>query len=519
MSEETKSAAEQEQPEVGPEADAPEPQAPEVAEDAPAEDDEDTGDGLPDNTVTIEDAGTLRKQVSIEVSRQRIDAKFDEMFGELRRSAQVPGFRVGRAPRKLIEKRFGKEVSEDVRNNLVAESIGKALEDAGFKALGEPELTLDEIELPDEGELTFSFEVEVAPEFDLPEYKGLAVTRPVVEITDERVQEAIDTFRRRLARLKPVDEPAAEGDFVVAEVSLKGEGIDQTIPNAELRVAPGMVEGIPLEDLPKALIGKAAGEQAELTAKVPAGHPNEDWREKDVTISFEVKDVKRLELPELTDELAALAGAASADEMRETTRAQLESRVSVEQQRAMRDQICSTLMEKTDFEVPPQAAERSAVRLLQRRCINLMMQGVPREEIERNMDQLELEARQQAGVQMKLTFILGKLADAEGIEVDEGEVNSRIAEIARSQNRRPERLRHELREDGTLETLAVTMREEKAIDKVLELGKITDAKPGDEEEKAKPKSKAKKKTAAKKPSAKKPAGGTKAKDETPEEKA
>jgi len=323
-----------------------------------------------------------------------------------------------------------------------------------------------------------------------------------VEITDERVQQAIDTFRRRLARLIPVDSPAAAGDFVVAEVTVTGDGIDQTTPNAELRVAPGMVEGIPLEDLPKALTGKAAGDRGELTTKVPAGHPNEGWREKDVTVGFELKEVKRLELPELTDRLAGLMGYPSADEMREYIRAQLVSRVAVEQQRAMRDQVGSTLMERTDFEVPPQASEGSAARLLSRRCANLMLQGVPREEIERNMDQLELEARQQAGVQMKLSFILAKLAEAEGIEVDDGEVNARIAEIARSQKRRPERLRHEFRSDGTLETLYMTLREEKTVDKVLELAQITDAEPAAEDHAPKPHKKA----------------GSKAKDETPEEK-
>ncbi len=498
MSEQTERPPEQEQGDGAPVAAAPAAEA-EKAE--AAGEAEQVGDGLPENRVSVADAGTLRKRVTVEVDRRRIDAKFDEMFGELRRSAMVPGFRKGRAPRRLIEKRFGKEVAGDVRNALVGESVGASLEAADFDPLGEPEIDLEEIELPEEGHLSFSFEVEIKPEFELPQWEGIEVVRPTVTITDERVQQAIDAFRGRFGRMRPIQGPSREGDRVVADVTVRGEGVDLEVRSLELPVGPGHVNRIPLEDLGKTLGGRKPGDTCRLKTRVPAGHPEQEWRDKDVTIEFHVLDIKRLELPELNDELAGQMGFSSVREMRDAVRARLEARLGFEQQRLMREQVREHLLKQTDFEVPPQAAERYSQRLLSRRVVDLMLRGVPREQIERDLDGLTAEAQRNAAAGLKLTFVLEKLADALEIQVEDGEVNARIAEIAREQRRRPERVRHEMRSEGTLELLTAAVREEKAIDRVLASAKITDAaedRPPAAE--TKPRKKAVKK-AAKKPSA------------------
>lgn len=505
MTEETTNAPEKSKPQ-----DAVEPAAP--AGDQPAQaaeaQEEAPEDKLPKNKVTVEDAGTLRKKITVDVARERIDAKFNEMFGELGRSAQVPGFRIGRAPRRLVEKRFGKEVADDVRNALVGEALGSALEDEGLNALGEPDIKLDEITLPDEGEMTFSFEVEVAPEFELPDYKGIEVKRSTIEITDEHVEQGIRNMLAPAGKLKPVDSPAAEGDVIEADVKITGEGIEQAASNIELRVAPGQIEGIPIEDLPKAVKGKKAGQSCSLKTKVPAGHPNEQWREEDVEISIEVKDVKRLELPELTDALAASVGHGSADELRALARRSMEARLETEKQQAMRAQIGKFLLDNSKFDLPEGLSARHTQRTLNRRYTELLLRGVSREEIDRNLQQLESAAAEEAAGDLKLSFILAKVAEAEGLEIDEGEVNARVAQIGRQQKRRPERVRTELANEGRLEQLAASMLEEKAIEKVLESAKVVDV---GEEDEAKPAGKAKpaKARSASKPKAAKKGGTSK----------
>ncbi|MCD6378758.1 MAG: trigger factor [Planctomycetes bacterium] len=442
---------------------------------APAEQEE-----LPPDAVTVEEIDTLRRKVTVRVDKSKIESKFDEMFGELGRSAQIPGFRIGRAPRRLIEKRFGKEIAADVRNAVVAEAMDKALKQADFKPFGNPEIKLEEIELPENDDLTFSFEVDVVPEFELPDYEGIEITRPSVEITDKQVDDALEGYRRGYGRFVPTDKPAQKDDVILADVVISGEGIDHKVPNAEMRVAAGEVEGIPIENLADVLTGARAGETCEVSTKVPAAHPREDWRDKQVKITFEVKDVKRLELPELNDAFAERLGFGSLSELRQAIRDDLEARANFQQRQSMHEQVKKFLLDNTDFELPKEHTQRLADRILTRRYINLLNLGVPREKIDENLQKLRQEASEQAAVEMKLYFILDKLAQEMQIEVDDAEVNARIAQIAARYNRRPERLRREMTDDGSLEELIATIRSEKAIEKVLEKAKIVDEVPEEE---------------------------------------
>jgi len=448
---------------------------PEAAQDETQAPQQEPGDGLPANGVEVADAGTLRKKVTITVRRERIDAKLDEMFGELARTAQVPGFRIGRAPRRLIEKRFGREVSQDVRNALVGEAIGSAVEQTALKTLGEPDLDLDAIELPESGEMTFSFEVEVAPEFELPDLEGIPVEKRTFEVNDERIDAAMEQYRRSRARYEATSEPAAEGDTVTVEARIGGEGVGEVHRRGlTLRVAPGQVEGLPLVDLPKALAGKKAGEKATLSVRAGESHPNEQWRGKELTVELTISEVHHRVLPDLDDAFAEAAGFDSLAEMRDFVARSLRGRVETEAAQAMRQQVHKYLLDHTDFELPEGVVRRQTARVLQRRYIDLLSQGVPRERIDEHLTELQAAAGEQARLDLKLQFILAKVGEQMGVEVDEGEVNARIAQMAAAYNRRPERLRQELDQDGTLALVEVSLREEKATDRLLEQARVTE---------------------------------------------
>ena len=337
----------------------------------------------PQNTVTIADAGTLRKKVTVAIPRERIDEKFDEMFGQLSQTAQVPGFRLGRAPRRLLEKRFGKEVSEDVRNAMVGESIGEAIEKAELNTMGEPDINLDEITLPESGELSFEFEVDVAPEFELPELKGTKIQKRTVKVTDKLVDEHLEQWAQRYATFEATSGAAAEGDQVTADATISGEGISP-LEHKELtlRVAPGQIEGLPLVDLAEALSGSKAGGTASLSLKVPEAHPNEDWQGKELTVDLAISQVRRRVLPKIDEAFARSAGFDSVDQLRREVSRNLEFRVLAETQRAMRDQLRRYLLDNTQFELPEATVKRYTIRFLQRRYVELLNMGIPKEQIE-----------------------------------------------------------------------------------------------------------------------------------------
>jgi len=441
-----------------------------------AEPAEQSEDKLPENRVSVDDAGTLRKKLTVTIPRERIDAKREEMFGELSQSAQVPGFRVGRAPRPLIEKRFGREVAEDVRNALLGESIGQAIEGTELKVVGEPEIDLEKIELPDGGDLEFSFDIEVAPEFDLPELKGIKVNKPALELTDERVDEEVNKYARSLGRLEESDEPADEGDVLAAGAKITVEGQEQPLdrPGLTLRVAPGQIEGIPLVDLGTVLTGKKAGETVEMKIAVPDAHPNEQWRGKQATIEIHVSGVRKHVPMEMDDEFARSAGFDSLGEFREAVRDRLSMRLELETQRIMRRQIEQYLLDNVEFDLPEGLVQRQTARTAQRRYVELLQLGLPKERIDEQLTELQAAAAEQARRDLKLQFIMDKVAEAHDISVSDDEVNSRVAQMASMYNRRPERLRQELASDGTLEQLRAVIREEKAVDKLLEDAEITE---------------------------------------------
>ncbi|MDP7636619.1 MAG: trigger factor [Phycisphaerae bacterium] len=449
---------------------------------AAAKGDNAQGDNLPENSVTIEDAGLLRKKVTVKVPQERIDAKREEMFGELHDAVQVPGFRIGHAPRRLIEKRFGREVTHDVRNALVGESLGQAIEKSDLQVLGEPDLDLENVELPESGDLEFTFEVEVAPEFELPEAKGIRVEKIAYQVTEERIDAYIDELRQARATHEPTEDPAADGDLVniSARISIAGGETVQR-DNLSLRVAPGQIEGLPLVNLGAELTGKKAGETAELKITVPGAHPNEDWKNKEASVDITVKEVRKAVLPEGGEAFAKQAGFETLDEFRGFVRNRMELRLASETKRHMREQVSQFLLDNTDFDLPEGAAARHSEQVLQRRYVDLMRQGVPRERIDENLTRLQAAADEQAKRELRLQFILDKVAEARNIEVTEEDINSVIASMAGQYERRPERLRQELASAGTLEQLRMSMREDAALDKLLEQAEVVEVSPAEAE--------------------------------------
>lgn len=450
---------------------------------------------MDDNSVAIEDAGKLRKKVTVTIPQGSIDAKRNEMYGELGDTAQVPGFRIGHAPRRLIEKRFGREVATDVRNALIGESLGHAIESSDLDVLGQPDLELDDIELPETGDMVFSFEVEVAPEFDLPNLKGIPVQKRLVEVTDDRIDEYVDELRRTRATFEPSEGPIADGDSVTVSAKVSVEGSDPVERDeVVLRAAPGQIEGLPLVDLGTELTGKSVGDSATLEVTVPEAHPNEEWKGKPATVEVTVKSLTSRVLPDAGPEFAKQLGFDSLEELREFVRGRMAERIEGEVSRDMRAQASKFLLDNTEFDLPEGVAARHTEGVLRRRYIELLRMGMPREQVEENMTKLQAEAEEQADRELRLQFILGKIADEMEIEISDGDLNAMVASMAAQYQRRPEKMRQELESDGSLEQVRTSMREDKALDKLLDDAEVVEVaeEPPAEEEAPKAKKAAKK---------------------------
>lgn len=462
------------------------------------------------NIVTVTEIGPCKKKVEIEIPAEAIHAKLDEKYNELRRDAVVPGFRKGRAPLRLLEKRFGTDVSKQVKLELLVAASEEAIKDNELETLGEPDVDHEKIELPEEGPMKVEFEVEVRPAFDLPDLEGIEIEKPKVEVTDQQVDDEIMQFRKRAGIWAPREKGGAEeGDQILADVVLVTEGAadHDKRENIEITIRKtGFVAGVPVEDLDKLLKGAKRGDEKKTTVSVPETFYNEELRGKKVDLTIEVKEVKSLEPAELNEDFFKRIGVEDEDDLKDKLRDQINAQAERRARSAMSEQVYEFLRDKIDFDLPSDIVADQSVSILQRQYSNMLMQGMAKEQVDEQMDQLKASSEEQAAEQLKMYFIMDKLADKFDVKVSEEEINGQIAYAAAMRGRRPEKMREELARDGSLAQMTLQIREEKCIEKILEKATIKDVEKVSE--------KPAKKTAAKKTTAKKTT-----KKETPEDEA
>jgi trigger factor len=439
------------------------------------------------NTVTIEEAGPCKKKVIIEVPEDTIKHATDEQYETLRRDALVPGFRKGRAPRRLLEKRFGKETTEQIKLKLLAEASDSALKDSELDVLRDPDIDFEKVELPAAGPLKFDFEVEVRPEFDLPNLEGIPVEKQKLKVADEQIDAEIEHLQKWSGIWTPREGGKVElDDEIIADAVLKIEGIEeeQKLNNIEIHVRHnGFVGAIPVENLDGLLVGAKSGDSKQTSVEVPKTYFQQEYRGKKVDIQIAVKETKWLKPAALDENFFNRLGVKNENELRQKLRDTLQARLEQQARGEMAQQIYKYMLDNTKLDLPVDIVAEQSNSLLQRQYSSLMMRGISREQLEENMEQLRAGSDQQAVEQLKTLFIMAKVAENLKIEVSEEEINGHIAQLAAQRGQRPERMREEMERDGSLAQFKLQIREDKCIAKLLESAKITEVEPKKETKK------------------------------------
>lgn len=481
-------------------------------------------------TVESEEIGALRQKLTITVPREMLDERMSDQFAELKRDAVVPGFRKGHAPLRLVEKRFASDVSQQLSSELISGAFMAAVEKEDLKPLGDPlfcikleekrvgedrreevvevekllsfDKAIDHLELPKEGELTFVCEVELKPDFELPEMEKIPLERPAISIDDDDVDTQLNRLCASRGRYVPVEDGTVEiDDLLYADVKLSvGADVLEDEQNVELPARDSRLSGIPLVGLGEALAGKKSGEQATIEATVPDDHENIDIRGKTAVFEITIREMKRFEMPPLDAEFITTLGYDSEDELRKTVRSDMESRLDSELRQGMHGQIGKYLVDNTTLEIPEGLSQRQMDRSISRRRLAMMQAGIPEAEIDKSTDEMRAKAHDQAVRDLKLFFIMEKIAEDRDITVPEEQLNSAIAALAQRANKRFDRMRDELSKGEGLITLYVQLRDEQILDDLLADAQITETKsPKKKTAKKKgPKAKAVKKAAVKK---------------------
>lgn len=418
----------------------------------------------------INEVGPCKKHVTVTVPRADIEHFYTESVAELGDQATVPGFRVGHVPRKLIEKRFRQELSDQVKQRILMESLELVAEDNDLDPINEPTIDVESLEIPEDGDFTFEFEVEVRPDFKLPEYKGLKLERPVRTIEDKDIEEYLNRFLSQYGEMEERKGAAENEDYLDVSVKFEHEGKQLSeISETVVPLRPILrLQDAEITNFGELMSGVKAGDTREVEVEVSAEAEQIELRGETVKATFTVNTVKHIQIPEINDELLEKIGAASEEELREEVKGILERQVTYEQRQSTRAQVLGKITESADWDLPESLVSKQVDNALRREILEMQQAGFSRQDIQARENELRQQAISSTRQALKEHFVLDKIASTEELEVQPSEIDMEIHYMAMQQGESPRRVRARMVKSGMIENLEAQLRERKAVDVILD---------------------------------------------------
>ena len=421
----------------------------------------------------VEELSPTRVRLSVEVPFDELKPSLDKAYREVGRQVRIPGFRPGRVPPPVIDRRVGREVvlSQAV-NDAIPDLCAKAVADGDVYALGQPEVEITSLD--DGKELTFTVEVDVRPKFELPDLGSLAVTVEDTVVTPDEVAERLALLQDRFASLKSVQRPVEENDHVSIDLSASVDGQPVEDAQASGLSYPVGSESL-LDGLDQALIGMSAGESATFRSELAGGESA--GREADVTVT--VHSVKAKEVPGLDDEFAQMASEFDTlGELRADTRTQLERDKAYRQVIQARDLALNALLDQVDIPLPASVVAEEAKHHKESVQQQLSRAGATLdgylEMTNQTEEQFEADVQQRARRAVKVSLVLDQLARDEELGVDQAELSAYVTRQAEQMGVAPDRLAQQLADNGQLSVAAAEVLRGKAMNLIAERVKVTD---------------------------------------------
>ncbi|MBI3078807.1 MAG: trigger factor [Deltaproteobacteria bacterium] len=397
--------------------------------------------------VQVEELSPVRRRLVIEIPAEVLREGIERAYRDLQRRVRVPGFRPGKVPRPLLERRYGASVAEEASREVIGRSLRQALEEHGIQAVSEP---LVERESPVGEPLRFTATVEVKPRIEALDYRELPVERGRAAVTEEEVSRELRRLQEEHAKLiVPAEGHRIEaGDFVILDYEATGEGRALS-KRADLWIEVGA--GRFVKEVEEALVGLCAGARGEVTVTYAPDAPNEALRGKAVRFAFEVKEVKVKAVPALDDEFARDLGQADLAALRATVQEELRRRAEERVEEEAREQLVDRLIERNPIEVPLAMVEAK---------------------LHSDVEKMRREYEPGAARLVKADLLLEGIAAQEAVTVSAEEVEARLREIARRSNRPLEATKALYDSKGLLSSLRTELQQEKVLDFLMRSAKI-----------------------------------------------
>lgn len=402
-----------------------------------------------------------KHEVEITVPAEEVEREMQHVIEGVQKRAKIPGFRPGKAPVSLIRTKFRQEIRHDVVDHVLPKAFRKRAEEERWKVVGNPNVTHVTY---NEGEpLVFKAEFEMAPEFELGEYRDLEVPYAEPQIEEQVVDKRLEELRERKAEFVNEDpRPVVDGDFVVVSLrSIAGvEGEPVQSDNMVLQI--GQSDTMP--EFTENVRGMTPGDEKDFAVSYPEDYAQPRLAGKSVTFHLELKGVRRKELPELNDEFARdLGDYQSLDELRTAVRAGLRSELEHQAQRVAKEKLVDALVAKHDFPIPEVYLNRQIEFQVERQLREIAEQGIDPRELKLDWERIKDTQRESAARNVKASLLLDRVADVESIDATNEEVDREVQRIAKQEREAVASVRMKLEKDGSIGRIASTIRTEKTL--------------------------------------------------------
>ena len=385
--------------------------------------------------ITVENLAPCKKLLRVEVDAKAVDEAFDAVTKDFQKQASLPGFRPGKAPRNLVLKKYEPDIKDEVKRKLIGDSYRKALDEKKIAVIGYPDI--EEIQFGRGQTLQFAATIETAPEFQLPEYKGLPAKREAKSVTVADVDRAIELLARQHTKFETVARELRLGDIAVVNYTgtCDGKPITDTAPTAKglTEQKNFWVDAAPDSFIPgfaDQIIGAKAGDKRTVNVDFPADFVTKQLAGKKGVYEVEVVEVKEKVLPPIDDAFAKKYDAENLPKLREGVQRDLENELKYSQARAVRGQIIRALLTATNFDLPETAVAHETRTVVYDLVRENTQRGVARDLIEKQKDEIYSAAAQSAKERVKLSFLIQRIAEKEGIQVSQDEVLKRVQSLA-----------------------------------------------------------------------------------------
>ncbi len=414
----------------------------------------------------LEECSTL---FEIEVPKETVDQAFEEVYNEMTKVASIPGFRPGKAPKELVKKRYSKEAKKEVINHLIPDAYQKAVEEHKIDPIGYPDIT--DMVFEEGKAMSFKAKIDTRPRFKLKNYKGIQVEKKKAVVKNEDTDKALDDLRQYSAKYVAVeDRAAAMDDYVVSDLDclVDGKAAHKRRENLWLYIDKGSI----MSGLTEKMIGMNKSEERDIEVELSKDYPDKNIAGKKAMYHVRVKEIKVRSLPNIDDEFAKDLGKESLVDLKKEVAKELENKMKSDNEIAAENQLLNKIIDDNSFAVPTALVKKQMQMMSENAKARLLEKGFKKEDLDKKGGELEERFKDDALKQVRLLFILDRIAKDEGIKADEKDLEDAYKSISIRSGKSEKEVKDHYETEGLVDNLLERIREEKTISFLLKSAEI-----------------------------------------------